>query len=70
MAKRTRFRANQIMIDPSVDKQKKRNACKVRTALARGSHTYLTIIEDMIGLPIAAGSQDVLNACLMQASLE
>jgi hypothetical protein len=57
------------MIDPSVDKQKKRNACNVH-ALAKGNHTYLTIIEDTIGLPIASGSQDILNACLTQASLE
>jgi hypothetical protein len=70
MAKRTRFRANQMMIDPSVDKQKKRNACKVHTVLAKGDHTYITIVEDTIDLPIASGSQDVLNVCLMQASLE
>jgi hypothetical protein len=67
MTKRTRFRTNQMMIDPSVDKQKRRN---VHTALAKGNHTYPTIIEDLIGLPIASGSQDVLNACLTQASLE
>ena len=32
------------------------------------SGSFLTIVEDM--LPIAHGSQDVLNACLTQASLE
>jgi hypothetical protein len=44
-----------MMIDPSVDKQKKRNTCKVHTALAKSDHTYLTIVEDTIGLPLLLG---------------
>jgi hypothetical protein len=40
----------------------------VRTALAKRDDTFLTIVEDM--LPTASGSQDVLKACLTQASLE
>jgi hypothetical protein len=70
MAKRARVKATKKIIDPSVDKHEKQKAGKVRTALANGDHAYLTVVEDVIGLPIAAGSQDVLNACLTLASLE
>jgi hypothetical protein len=70
MATRARVQANKKIIDPSVDKHKKQKAGKVHTALANGDHAYLTIVKDVIGLPIAAGSQDVLNACLTLASLE
>ncbi len=55
---------------PLGDKHKKWKVGKVHTALANGNHPYLTVVEDVIGLPIAAGSQDVLNACLTLASLE
>jgi|LakMenE18May11ns_1017448.scaffolds.fasta_scaffold9928194_2 hypothetical protein len=68
MARRTRSRANSMMLDSSVDVHERKKACKVRTALAKRDDSFLTIIEDM--LPTDAGSQDVLNACLMQASLE
>ena len=68
MARRTRSRANAMMLDSSVDAHRCKKACTVRTALAKRDDSFLTIVEDM--LPIAHGSQDVLNACLTQASLE
>jgi hypothetical protein len=68
MARRTRSRANAMMLDSSVDVHRRKKACTVRTALAKRDDSFLTIVEDM--LPIARGSQDVLNACLTQASLE
>ena len=68
MARRTRSRANSMMLDSSVDVHGRKKACTVRTALAKCDDTFLTIVEDM--LPTAAGLQDVLNACLTQALLE
>ena len=68
MVRRTRSRANSMMLDSSIDVHGRKKACTVRTALAKRDDTFLTIVEDM--LPTAAGSQDVLNACLTQASLE
>jgi hypothetical protein len=68
MARKTRSRANSMMLDSSVDVHERKKACKVRTALAKRDDTFLTIVEDMF--PTDAGSQDVLNACLTQASLE
>ena len=68
MARRTRSRANAMMLDSSVDAHGRKKACTVRTALAKRDDSFLTIVEDM--LPIASSSQDVLNACLTQASLE
>jgi hypothetical protein len=57
-----------MMLDSSVNVHGRKKACTVRTALAKRDDTFLTIVEDM--LPTPAGSQDVLNACLMQALLE
>jgi len=70
MIVRTRSWATKMMLDNDSDKQRRKNACTVRTALVHCDNTYLSIsiVEDT--LPEAAGSQDVLNACLMQASLE
>ena len=68
MAKRTRSRANAMMLDSSVDAHGRKKACTVRTALAKRDDSFLTIVEDMF--PIAHGTQDVLNACLTQALLE
>jgi hypothetical protein len=65
MARRTRSQANSMMLDSSVDVHGCKKACTVRTALAKHDDTFLTIVEDM--LPTAAGSQDVLNACLTKA---
>jgi hypothetical protein len=57
-----------MMLDSTVDVHGLKKACTVRTALAKRDDTFLAIVEGM--LPTAAGSQDVLNACLTQASLE
>jgi hypothetical protein len=46
----------------------RKKAYTVRTALANNNETYVTIAKDM--LPTKPGSQDVLNVCLTQASLE
>ncbi len=40
----------------------------MRTALVNNDDTYVTIAKDMF--PTKLGSQDVLNVCLTQASLE
>jgi len=68
MIMRTRSQATKMMLDNDSDKRSRKKACTVRTALANRDNTYLSIVEDT--LPEAAGSQDVLNACLTQASLE
>ncbi len=70
LAKRARVQATKKIIDPLFGKQEKQKVGKVHTALANGNHAYLTVVKDMIELSIAAGSQDVLNACLTLASLE
>ncbi len=57
-----------MMIDIYVDAHRQKKAYTLRTALAKHDDSFLTIVKDMI--PIAACSQDVLNACLMQALLE
>ncbi len=57
-----------MMLDSSVNVHGCKKACTVHTALTKRDNTFLTIVEDM--LPTAAGSQDDLNACLMQALLE
>jgi hypothetical protein len=70
MARRTRFQANSMMLNRSVDVHGRKKACTVpvHTALTKRDDTFLTIVEDM--LPTAVGSQDILNACLTQALLE
>ena len=68
MIMRTRSWATKMMLDNDSDKQGWKKTCTVLTALANHDSTYLSIVEDI--LLEAAGSQDVLNACLMQASLE
>jgi hypothetical protein len=68
IARRTRSRANAMMLDSSIDADGCKKACTVVTTLAKRNDSFLTIVKDM--LPIARGSQDVLNACLTQALLE
>ena len=55
------------MVDKSISESARKKACKVRTALANNIETYVSIVKDMMP---AAGSQDVLDICLTQASLE
>ena len=68
MLTRTRARAMKRMTDRSITDSARKKACTVRTALANNVETYVSIVRDMI--PVAPASQDVLNVCLTQASLE
>ncbi len=68
MIKRTRSGSNKTKLDNTIDKQRQKNACTVCTALANCNYSYISIMEDT--LPDAAGSQDILNACMTQALLE
>ncbi len=68
MIERIRSQANKMMLDNTIDKHRQKNACTVRTALANRNNSYVSIVEDT--LTNAAGSQDILNACMTQASLE
>jgi hypothetical protein len=54
---------------PTLNKSDRTKACVVRTGLATNDETYVSIVNDMVvsGMP---ASQDVLNICLTQASLE
>ena len=68
MLTRTRARAMKRMTDRSITDSARKKACTVQTALANNVETYVSIIRDMI--PVAPASQDVLDVCLTQASLE
>jgi hypothetical protein len=68
MLTRTRARAMKRMTDRSITDSARKKACTVRTALANNVETYVSIVRDMI--PVEPASQDVLNVCLTQASLE
>ena len=63
----TRTRTMKRMVDKSISESARKKASKVRTALANNVETYVSIVKDMMP---AAGSQDVLDICLTQASLE
>jgi hypothetical protein len=58
----------EMMADRDLSGSTRKKANTVRTALANNDETYVTIAQDM--LPTKPGSQDVLNVCLTQASLE
>ena len=72
MIRRTRSRANKMMLDNKINKSERKKACTVRTALANHDNSYISIVEDSFPtiLRTLPSSQDVLNACLTQASLE
>ncbi len=55
------------MIDKSLTESAWKKACTVQTALAKNDETYVSIVKDL--LPLRPGSQDVLDVCLMQASV-
>ena len=56
------------MGDMTITKGERTKACMVRTGLATDDAVYVSIVKDMMpGMP---ASQDVLNVCLTQASLE
>ena len=69
MVSRVRTRSMMRMGDMTLNKSDRTKACVVRTGLANNNETYMSIVNDMVvsGLP---ASQDVLNVCLTQASLE
>jgi hypothetical protein len=56
------------MTDKSITDSAHKKACTVRTALAKTIKTDVSIVRDMI--PGTPASQDVLEVCLTQASLE
>ena len=68
MVGRVRTRSMEMMADRDLSGSARKKAYTVRTALANNDETYVTIAKDM--LPTKPGSQDVLNVCLTQASLE
>jgi hypothetical protein len=68
MVGRVRIRGMKRMVDKELTESTWKKACKVRTALATNSMTYGTIVKDL--LANKPGLQDVLNYCLMQASIE
>jgi hypothetical protein len=72
MIRRTRSRANKMMLDDKIDERERKKACTVCTALANCNNSYVSIVEDTLPtiLMTPPKSQDVLNACLTQASLE
>ena len=56
------------MGDMTISKSERTKACMVRTGLATDDAAYVSIVKDMMpGMP---ASQDILNVCLTQASLE
>ena len=70
MLTRTRARAMKRMTDRSItDSARKRRArCELCWLTINNVETYVSIVRDMI--PVAPASQDVLDVCLTQASLE
>ncbi len=69
MVSRVRSRSMMRMGDTTLNKCDRTKACVVRTGLANNDETYVSIVNDMVvsGMP---ASQDILNVCLTQASLE
>ncbi len=72
MIRRSRSWSNKMMLDNKINKRKRKKACTVHTALANHDNSYVSIVEDTLPtiLRTPPSSQDVLNACLTQASLE
>jgi hypothetical protein len=56
------------MIDKMLTESARKKACTVQTALAKNDDTYVSIVKKL--LPTGPGSQDVLDVCLMQASID
>ena len=69
MVSRVRTRSMMRMGDTTLNKSDRTKACVVRTGLAYNDETYESIVNDMV-LSDMPASQDVLNVCLTQASLE
>ncbi len=56
------------MIDKTLTESNRKKACTIQTALAKNYETYVSIMKDL--LPTGPGSQDVLDVCLMQTSID
>ena len=68
MVDRANTRAMMRMINKTLSASTRKKACTVRTALAKNDETYVSIVKDL--LPTKLGSQDVLDVCLTQASID
>ncbi len=56
------------MINKTLTESAWKKACTVQTARAKNDDTYVSIVKDL--LPTGPGSQDVLDVCLTQASID
>jgi hypothetical protein len=56
------------MIDKTLTESTQKKACTVQIALAKNYETYVSSVKDL--LPTRLGSQDVLDVCLTQASID
>ncbi len=68
MVSRVRTCLMMRMGDVTISKSECTKACMVQTGLAMDDAVYVSIVKDM--MPGTPASQDVLNVCLTQASLE
>ena len=68
MVGKVRTCSMEMMANRDLSGSTRERAYTVRTALANNNKTNVTIAKDL--LPTKLGSQDILNVCLMQASLE
>ena len=70
MVSRVRTRSWMRMGDMTITKSERTKARMVRAGTATDDAVYVSIVKDMMpGMPVSQ-SQDVLNVCLTQASLE
>ncbi len=60
--------ATRKMIDPSVPKSKRNKAFAVHDRLVTGNPAFVSTVVNLI--PTFLGTQDLLEACMMQVSLE
>jgi hypothetical protein len=65
---RERTLAMKRMIDKTLTESARKMACTVRTALAKNDDIYVSIVKDL--LPTGPRFEDVLDVCLMQASID
>jgi hypothetical protein len=68
MVGRARTIAMKRMINKMLTESTRKKACTVQTALAKNDDTYVSIVKGL--LPTGPGSQDILDVCLTQASID
>ncbi len=68
MVGQARTLAIKRMINKTLTESAQKKACTVQTALAKNDDTYVSIVKDL--LPTGPGSQDSLDVCLTQASID